>query len=314
VTSPLTVGVDVGGTKILGLAVDASGAVVGETVRVPTPRGGPALLDAIVDVIAACEGAIGGAAAAGVGIPGLVDHDGTVLVGPNLPDVFELAVAPALQGRLAVPVTVANDANCAAWAEVTVGAAAGAADVVLVTLGTGIGGGVVAGGLLQRGANGFAGEPGHMVVDPQGPQCPCGRRGCWERYASGSGLGRMAREAAEAGRAARVVELAGGDPDDVRGEHVTRAAAEGDPGALAVLDELGWWAALGIANLVDLLDPQVVVVGGGLVEAGELLLAPIRRAFAELVLAGDRRPPVTIVAAALGERAGAIGAALLASG
>jgi glucokinase len=256
----------------------------------------------------------GPVAGVGVGIPGLVDRHGTVHVGPNLPGVHELAVAEQLHDRLGVAVEVDNDATCAAWAEDRVGVAAGASDLVLVTLGTGIGGGIVAGGVLQRGANGFAGEPGHMVVDPNGPACPCGRRGCWERYASGSGLSRMAREAAEAGRANRVVELAGGDPDDVRGEHVTRAASDGDEGALAVMDDLGWWTALGIANLVDLLDPQIVVVGGGLVEAGDLLLEPTRRWYRDLVLGFDHRPPVRIEPAALGERAGAIGAALLALG
>ena len=124
--------------------------------------------------------------------------------------------------------TADNDANCAAWGEWVAGAARGVDDVMLVTLGTGIGGGIILGGRLYRGANGFAGEIGHMVVDPHGPPCPCGQRGCWERFASGSGLGWLAREAAHAGQAARVVELAGGDPESVRGEHVTQAAAEGD--------------------------------------------------------------------------------------
>ncbi len=151
--------------------------------------------------------------------------------------------------------------------------------MVLVTLGTGIGGGLIVGDELVRGAAGFAGEPGHMVVDPNGPPCPCGRRGCWERYASGSGLGRLGREAAEAGRAGAVVALAGGDPEAVRGEHVTAAAAGGDPEALAVMADFAWWVALGMANLVNLLDPEVVIIGGGLAEAGELLLGPTRAAF-----------------------------------
>jgi glucokinase len=171
---------------------------------------------------------------------------------------------------------------------------------------------VVAGGVLQRGANGFAGEPGHMVVDPNGPPCPCGRRGCWERYASGSGLGRLARDAAEAGKGPRLVTLAGGDPELVKGEHVTIAANEGDPDALEVLRSFGWWAALGIANLVNVLDPEVVVVAGGLVEAGEVLMEPIRASYRELVLAADFRPEVRIVPAQLRGDAGAIGAALLA--
>src|SRR5439155_4267659 len=137
---------------------------------------------------------------------------------PNLPGVAELPLRARLSLRLGLPVQVDNDATCAAWAEREAGAGRGADDMVLVTLGTGIGGGLVRGGALDRGAHGFAGEIGHMVVDPHGPPCPCGRTGCWERFASGSGLGRLARDAAHGGRAARMVALAGGDPEAVRGE------------------------------------------------------------------------------------------------
>ena len=298
-----SVGIDVGGTKILVVCDEP-----GRDLRLPTPRGG----GLVVDAIAAAVEAVGGADAVGVGVAGLVDRAGVLRVGPNLPGVIGFPYRAELEARLRVPVAVDNDATAAMWAELRLGAARGATEAVLVTLGTGIGGGHVTGGVLQRGAHGFAGEPGHMVVDPRGPQCVCGRRGCWERFASGSGLGRLARDAAAAGRAGRVVELAGGDPEAVRGEHVTQAASEGDRGAIAVLREFGWWVALGIANLVNVLDPEVVVVGGGLAEAGELLLAPVRERFDELVLAPEHRPPVRIVAAELGERAGAIGARLLA--
>lgn len=296
-----TVGIDVGGTKLLAVAGDRE-------VRRLTPRGGPAVIETVCEVIEE----LGGADAVGLGIAGLVDRVGVLHMGPNLPGVIGFPFGSELSARLGVPVAVDNDATTATWAELQLGAAQGATEVVLVTLGTGIGGGHVTGGILQRGANGFAGEPGHMVVDPRGPLCPCGRRGCWERFASGSGLGRLARDAAAAGRATRVVELAGGDPEAVRGEHVTLAAREGDRGALAVLREFGWWVAIGIANLVNVLDPEVVVVGGGLAEAGELLISPVRERFAELVLAPEHRPQVRIVAAHLGERAGAVGAALLA--
>ena len=141
--------------------------------------------------------------------------------------------------------------------------ARGVTDMVMVTLGTGIGGGVVAGGHLIRGANGFTGEIGHMVVDPDGLPCPCGRRGCWERYASGSGLARLAREAAIGKRLRRVLQLAGGDPFNVRGENVQAAAREGDAEALGVIDQFGYWVALGLNNLTNLLDPQMFVLGGG---------------------------------------------------
>jgi glucokinase len=150
-----------------------------------------------------------------------------------------------------------------------------------------------------------------MVVDPHGPPCRCGQRGCWERYASGSGLGRIAREAANAGQARRVVELAGGDPERVQGEHVTQAAAEGDEEAREVFRRFAWWLALGLANLANIYDPALYVLGGGLIEAGDVLMVPTRRAFTELVEAAEHRPEIPIVPAALGERAGAIGAAAL---
>jgi glucokinase len=251
-------------------------------------------------------------AAVGVGVPGLVDREGTLRVAPNLAGVRTLDVGARLRAALDVPIAVDNDATCAAWGEHTAGASRGADHSVLVTLGTGIGGGIVVNGRIERGYNGFAGEAGHMVVDPDGVPCPCGRRGCWERYASGSGLGRLGRDAALGDRAPVLVELAGGDPEAVRGEHVTAAAQAGDPAALGIVDTFGWWVALGIANLVNVLDPEVVVVGGGMIEVGDLLLQPVRRAYRELVMAHDQRPPVAIVAAALGEHAGAVGAGLLA--
>ena len=306
------VGVDVGGTKILAIAVEDSGRRVGKEVRRPTPHGTDALHDAIVGVITEVRASTGELDAVGLGVPGLVDRSGKLAVGPNLPGIVGVPFRDDLQSRLGLPVAVDNDATCATWAEVRAGAARGASEAFMVTLGTGIGGGLVTGGQLQRGANGFAGEPGHMVVDPNGPLCPCGRRGCWERFASGSGLGRLAREAAESGHGARLVELAGGEPESVRGEHVTRAAQEGDADALAVFRQFGWWAALGIANLVNLLDPEIVVVGGGLVEAGDVVMGPIRESYGEHVLASEFRPEVKIVPAELGGDAGAIGAALIA--
>lgn len=277
--------------------------------RTATPLDGEALLAALAETVEE----LGPADAVGVGVPGLVDRSGVLRFAPNLPGVVDLDVRGALRARFpGVPVWVENDANCAGWAEFRVGAARGVADALLVTLGTGIGGGIVANGRLLRGANGFAGEVGHMVVDPHGPRCPCGQRGCWERFASGSGLGRLAREAATASPPGRMAELAGGDAEDVRGEHATAAAAEGDEAAIAVMAEFGRWVAQGLADLADIFDPSMFVLGGGLIEAGDTLLEPVRDAFAGLVLAGAHRPPIAIVAATVGERAGAVGAALLA--
>lgn len=308
------IGIDLGGTKCLGVVVDADGRVNDEE-RLPTPSGGREIIDLLASVTTMLLGRCPGeeVVGVGVGVPGLVDRQGVLRFAPNLPGVVDVDVRGELAQRLSgLPVHVENDASCAGWAEREVGAARGRDHVVLVTLGTGIGGGIIADGSLYRGANGFAGEIGHMVVDPDGPACPCGQRGCWERFASGSGLGRLAREAAHANRAREVVALAGGDPEDVRGEHVTRAAAQGDAEAGSILARFAWWVALGLANLANVFDPELFVLGGGLVEAGDVLLEPVRAAFAGLVVAAEHRPHVGVVPAELGEHAGAIGAALLA--
>ena len=306
-----TIGLDVGGTKVLGVAIDAAGTILAEH-REPTPVGGEAVLAAMGETARRLRAAVPGVVALGAGLPGLVDRQGNLRFAPNLPGVVDLPAAARLRALTGLPVRADNDATCALWGEHAAGVARGADDVLLVTLGTGIGGGLLLDGRLVRGRNGFAGEPGHMVVDAGGIPCPCGRRGCWERYASGTGLGRMGREAAERGAGARLLELAGGDAGEVRGEHVTAAAAEGDVDAKAVLDHFAGWFAMGLANLVAIADVGTCVIGGGLVEAGETLLGPVRVAVAAGLLGGDRRPPVEIVAAALGEHAGAVGAAHLA--
>lgn len=292
--------------------LDGGGDIVAEH-RIATPQSGSgaALVDAVAEVAGELQD--GQRIPVGVGVPGLVDRDGTLRFAPNIPRVVEVAVRSEVEARLGVPVQVDNDATCAAWAERLFGAGVGRDHVILVTLGTGIGGGIVIEGQLVRGAHGFAGEIGHMVVDAIGGlPCPCGQTGCWERYASGSGLGRLAREAAHARHIPDVVARAGGDPEAVRGEHVTEAAAAGDAAALEVMARFAWWVALGLANLANAFDPECFVLGGGLVEAGSILLDPVRASFVDLVEAASHRPPIDIVPAALGERAGAIGAALLA--
>jgi glucokinase len=315
-----TYGIDIGGTKVLGVALGSGEEIVAEA-RVPTPTGtreivGSHVADAVAEVAAELDRSLGldaaaGPAPVGVGAPGMVDRRGRLCFAPNLPqahgvDWTEL-IGARLPGRF---VLIENDANFAMLAEHRLGAARPYRDVVMVTLGTGIGGGIVIDGRVEVGSAGFAGEIGHMVVDPAGPPCPCGRRGCWERYASGAGLGLAAREAALAGRLDGVVRLAGGDPENVRGEDVSAAAAAGDPAARRVIEEVGRWVGFGLANLACVLDPECFVLGGGLVRAGDLLLDAARTAFGELVEGGDRRPLAAIVPAALGERAGAVGAAL----
>ena len=197
------VGIDVGGTKALGVALDATGTVLDEQTR-PTPRGDDSL-EPLIDTLAELARSLGASATLGVGVPGLVNREGVLQAAPNLDGVAHFEVAGLLRERLEGEVgriDVDNDATCATVAEWQLGAGKDTVDMVLVTLGTGIGGGLVANGAVVRGRSGFAGEFGHMVVDPDGPRCPCGRRGCWERYASGSGLAMLAREAATARRCA----------------------------------------------------------------------------------------------------------------
>ena len=310
-----SLGFDVGGTKILGVVTDSDdpGVVLAEQ-RMPTPAGGTGLVDALCEVLGSL--ALPGVepTALGVGVPGLVDQSGRLHLGPHLRSVHDLPLADLLRERAGLPAVVDNDANCHALAEREVGAAAGSDEALVVTFGTGVGAGLITRGRVMRGANGFAGEPGHMIVDRGGLACPCGQRGCWEQYASGTGLANLARQAAHEGRIDAIVELAGGDPDAVRGEQVTAAARAGHAGAGQVMDELAGWMALGLANLANILDPAVIVIGGGLVEAADLLLPTLRTAFLGQILGGDQRAPIVIVPAALGERAGAIGAAVLAQG
>lgn len=310
------IGVDIGGTKVLAVRLSPAGEVEAWG-KLRTPFGAGDVLDTVLvgaAQVADGSGEISRALPLGVGFPGMLDRSGTAHFCPHLHSVDGMDLRRLLAERREPGATtvVFNDATAACWAEHSIGAAQGSDDVLMVTLGTGIGGGMVAGGALLDGAHGFAGEIGHMVIDPHGPPCPCGKRGCWERFASGDGLGRLAREAALAGKLDCAVKAAGGDPEAVRGEHVTAAALDRHPEALVVMKEFAWWLALGLANLCNVLDPSVIVLGGGLIEADYAVMEPLRDAFADLVEApGARR--IRVVPAQLGEKAGAVGAALLAA-
>ena len=249
--------------------------------------------------------------ALGVGAAGMVSLEGVMRYAPNVA-WREFPLKSRISEAIDLPILVENDANVAAWGEFRYGAGRGSKDMLLVTVGTGIGGGIVSGGRLFRGAHGFGAEIGHIIVEPGGPLCGCGNQGCWEQVASGRALGRLGREAALANPNSAMVKLAGGDPEAVTGPLVTAAAKQGDPVALEVLYAVGRRLGEGIAGLVNVLDPDVVVVGGGVIEAGELLLGPARTAFARSVEAPDHRPEVPIVPAAMGNDAGAVGAADLA--
>jgi glucokinase len=308
---PQALGIDIGGTKIAAGVVTGDGQVLDRT-RVPTPPDDEAAtlaaLLAVADELSARNPRV---EAIGLGAAGLVEWPGGNARWAPHNTYRRLELRRLLHERTGLPTVVDNDANAAAWAEARFGAGAGSDDLVLVTVGTGIGGGLVLGGHLYHGVHGFAGELGHLIVDPDGDLCACGNHGCLEAMASGSTLGRLGREAAAADPGGRLAVLAG-RPDLVSGEVVFAAAAEGDKAALALFERVGYWLGVGIASLVTVFDPDLVVVGGGVAATGELLLAPARASFERYVHARPHRDLPPVVPARLGPDAGLVGAATLA--
>ncbi|WP_296664430.1 ROK family protein [Demequina sp.] len=310
------IGVDIGGTKIAVGVVDEHGTIVAKTKRKTKPQD-PAGIDAAIADAVAELGAEHDFHAVGLAAAGFVSSDQEhVLFAPNIAwrDYPLAANVRALIGRDDVAVVVENDANAAGWAEFAFGAARDVKHMVLLTIGTGLGAALVVDGKLVRGAYGFAAELGHLRVVPGGHPCGCGLRGCWEQYASGSALTREARRAAveRSVRAAALLELAGGDAAAVTGPHVTQAAVDGDELGIELLAELGGWIGEGSASLAAALDPELFVIGGGVIAAGDLLLVPAREAFEENLPARGHRPIVPIVSAEMGNDAGIVGAADLA--
>lgn len=304
----VTIGLDIGGTKVLGAVVAADGTVVSEQ-EVPSPDDLAPLVSACADLVEHLDAPD---APIGVGVAGLVDGTGNVRYAPNIPGVRNAPLRAELESATGRPAVVDNDANVAALGEVVHGAARGADHALVITLGTGIGGGIIIGGRVYHGAHGFAAEVGHFQVERDGPRCACGEYGHWEAIASGTALGRMARELVAAGDGAAVLEAAAGNAEAVAGEHVGIAAARGDAAALALVGRYADNVAIGLAALVNILDPEIIVVSGGLVAMGALLFDPLEVAFRAHVEASDYRPEVPIVVARLGTRAGVIGAAALA--
>jgi glucokinase len=307
----VAVGVDIGGTKVLGALVDDRGTVLREH-RVSSPADWIPMRDAIVAVIDELRAGVPELHAVGIGAAGMIDLEGVIHYAPNVPGFRRVPVQAALAELTGLPTVVDNDANTAAYAELRLGAARGLDHAMVITLGTGIGGGLVVDGKVLRGANGFAAEVGHFQVDPEGPMCACGERGHWEAIASGTALGRMAREAATAGDAPGVLAAAGGVVDAIDGYHVSAAARDGAADALALVDRYSYAVAIGLVGLANVFDPSVIAIAGGLVNDGELFMDPIRRHFLGHIEGSEYRPAPEIVPAALGERAGVVGAALLA--
>jgi glucokinase len=310
----LTVGVDVGGTKVLGGVVDASGKVLA-TSRRDTPREGGNELTRTIAEVALELMQSHSVSAVGVSAAGFVSSDRkTMLATPNIADWNGVQLDLELTKLIGLPVVIENDANAAAWGEAKFGAGRNQAHMMMLTIGTGVGGGIVVNSELYRGAFGIAAEFGHLRVVPEGHLCGCGARGCFEQYASGSALRRHAREAISASPDLARNLLARGDGtiDGLTGQAITQAARDGDSVALAAFQTTAQYLGAGIASLAVLLDPSCVVIGGGVIDAGEILLAPTREAMKRYMPFAGKHPYPEIVAAELGNEAGLVGVADLA--
>lgn len=309
-----SIGVDIGGTKVLGGVVDSAGNIL-TTHREDTPReGGTALTATIIGVIQELL-AQHDATSVGISAAGFVSSDRqTMLATPNIADWNGINLKEEISREINLPIVIENDANAAAWGEAVYGAGRGESELMMVTVGTGIGGGLVNNGALYRGAFGVAAEFGHMRVVPGGHQCGCGKRGCFEQYASGSALHRHLLEAIERDPASGISLLSRGNGTiaGIKGNHITEAAREGDPIAVGAFNTTGDWLGAGIASLCIIVDPACVVIGGGVIEAGELLMKPTRVAIEKYMPFNGKHPAPKILVAELGNDAGLVGVADLA--
>lgn len=309
------IGVDIGGTKIAAGVVDEAGNILAQT-RVATVADDPASIDASIANV--CKelaskyeiGSIGLAAA------GFCSPDRTsVQFAPNI-NWRDYPIAANVQRLvgLDIPIVVENDANAAGWAEFQFGAAADVSNMLTLTVGTGLGGAIVINDQLVRGGFGVGAEVGHMRVVPNGHTCGCGLDGCWEQYSSGSALVREAKAMSikEPSRAAELIARANGDVNAINGPLVTAAAQDGDEFSIALLAELGHWIGAGAASVAALLDPEMIVLGGGVAAAGDLLLVPAQEAFLNALPARGHRTEARFAIAQMGNEAGIVGAADLA--
>ncbi|MBI4550762.1 MAG: ROK family protein [Candidatus Latescibacteria bacterium] len=311
-TQDLIIGVDLGGTNVRSAAVDAHGRVSHNAKL--SVWGSPSrdeVIDRIARVIQQTMTGCGPERVRGIGIgtPGLVIADtGTVVFAPNLPDWVDLPLGPVLAERFHLPVAVENDANAAAIGEQWTGAGVGVQSLICLTLGTGVGGAIILDGRIWRGANGAAAEIGHMTVDEHGVPCPCGNHGCLEQYASAPAVARQAREALQAGRTSRLTELCDGNLDTITSALVAQAAMEGDEVARQVMHRAGTLLGMAMASLTNILNPEMFIIGGGMINAGELLFEPIWSEVRSRSYTWSASI-LRIVPATLGDDAGVIGAA-----
>lgn len=310
-----SIGVDVGGTKVLGGVVDESGNVLAHARRDTPRQGGAELTRAIADVALELLREFAGVKSVGISAAGFVSSDRkTILATPNIAGWNGIDLDEELNSLIDLPIVIENDANAAAWGEARFGAGVNENHIMMLTIGTGIGGGLVVNGELYRGAFGIAAEFGHIRVVPEGLLCGCGARGCFEQYASGNALLRHAREAISASpeMARNLLSLGDGTVAGLTGKHITDAARLGDAVALAAFNTTAQWLGAGIASLSVVLDPGCVIIGGGVIDAGEILLEPTRVAVERYMPFAGKHPSPRIIAARLGNEAGLVGVADLA--
>jgi len=309
-----SIGVDIGGTKVLGGVVDSGGNIL-TTHREDTPKaGGGALTETIIGVIQELL-AQHEAASVGISAAGFVSSDRqTMLATPNIADWNGVNLKAEISREINLPIVIENDANAAAWGEAVYGAGRGESELMMVTVGTGIGGGLVNNGALYRGAFGVAAEFGHMRLVPGGHLCGCGSHGCFEQYASGSALHRHLLEAIalDPSRAKSLLARGNGTVEGIKGNHITDAAREGDEIAVRAFNTTGDWLGAGIASICMIVDPACVVIGGGVIDAGELLMKPTRAAIAKYMPFNGKHPAPKVLVAELGNDAGLVGVADLA--
>ena len=315
-STELTIGIDIGGTKVLGGVVDSTGNIINSARRVTPVAGGKELITTIIEVVKEFKSKHE-IAGVGISIAALISADqGTVVGAPNIANLSKLNFVVELKKEFNIPIIAENDANAAMWAEYKFGAARGFNPVMFFIIGTGMGGGLVIDDKLFRGANGIGAEFGHMIVQQNGVLCGCGTKGCIEQYASGSALMRYAKEGITTNPAKGkvVLDLAGGSVTGLTGAILTKAALAGDELAIAAFKQQADWLGSACASFSLILNPAAIVIGGGVVDAGELFLAPVREAMNRYMpFAGTHTPP-KIIAAKFGNDAGLIGAADLVRG
>lgn len=309
-----TVGIDIGGTKVLGGVVDETGALIKRARRDTPAEGGVALTQAIADVALELMND-GDIESVGVSVAAFISADRkTILATPNIKDWNGVNLDYELTTRIGLPVVIENDANSAAWGEFKFGAGRGKENILMLTVGTGIGGGIVVNSNLHRGSFGIAAEIGHLRIVPNGLLCGCSARGCFEQYGSGTALLRHAREAIQAhpDRASNILNRGDGSIEGVKGSAITEAARDGDELALSIFEITGDYIGAGVASLAVILDPEAVVIGGGVIDAGDILLNPIRTGMEKYMPFAGKHPHPQIIGAQLGNEAGLVGVADLA--